>query len=75
MQQSSSQQQQSPLTNLQLELLKLYSFGVSADEILEVKRLLGQHFADRLSAQASAAYQANKWTETTLDEWLNEECQ
>ncbi len=62
---------QPSLSNLQLELLKLYSFDISASELLEVKRLLGQHFADRLSAQASAAYQENGWTTETLDSWLN----
>jgi hypothetical protein len=67
--------QPAPLSNLQLELLKLYSFGISAEEILEVKRLLGQHFADRLSAQASAAYREQGWTTATLDAWLNDEHQ
>jgi hypothetical protein len=62
---------QPSLSNLQLELLKLYSFDISPSELLEVKRLLGQHFADRLSAQASAAYQTNGWTTETLDTWLN----
>jgi hypothetical protein len=40
-----------------------------------VKRLLGQHFADRLSAQASAAYREQGWTTATLDAWLNDEHQ
>jgi hypothetical protein len=70
-----AQPQLAPLSNLQLELLKLYSFGISAEEMLEVKRLLGQHFADRLATQASAAYREQGWTTATLDAWLNDEHQ
>lgn len=53
----------SSLSNLQLELLKLYSFDISAEELLDVMRLLGQHFADRLSAQATRAFRERGWTD------------
>lgn len=63
--------QQSSLSNLQLELLKLYSFNLKTEELLEVKRMLGQHFAARLSAQASLQYEQQGWSQETLDSWLN----
>lgn len=36
-----------PLNNLQLELLKLYANNVSAEQLLEIKLLLGKYFAQR----------------------------
>lgn len=34
-----------PLNNLQLKLLKLYANNVSAEQLLEIKLLLGKYFA------------------------------
>ncbi len=68
----SASAQDSSLSNLQLELLKLYSFNLKTEELLEVKRILGQHFADRLTAAASSAYREQGWSQETLDSWLND---
>lgn len=38
-----------PLTNLQLELLKLYSLRLSESDLIEVKRMLARYFSDRLN--------------------------
>ena len=38
-----------PLTNLQLELLKLYSLDLSDDQLLEIKRLIANYFAEKAS--------------------------
>jgi hypothetical protein len=34
-------------SNLQLELLKIYSNGISDEQLIEIKFLLGKYFADR----------------------------
>lgn len=36
-------------SNLQLELLKLYANGVTDEQLLEIKWLLGKYFADKAS--------------------------
>lgn len=36
-------------SNLQLELLKLYANGISDEQLLEIKWLLGKYFADKAS--------------------------
>lgn len=36
-----------PLTNLQLELLKLYSTNLNQKDLLEIKRLLANYFAQK----------------------------
>ncbi len=34
-------------SNLQLELLKLYANGISDEQLVEIKWLLGKYFADK----------------------------
>ena len=52
-----------PFTNLQVELLKLYSMGVSDNDLVEIKKLLGQYFADKASDFADKI-----WDEKGLSE-------
>ena len=40
--------QQPALTDFQLELLKLFSFNISGDELLDIKRMLSNYFSNRL---------------------------
>ena len=62
-----------PLTNLQLELLKLYSFDLSEEQLLEVKRLLANYFADKATDEMDKLWEEKGWTDETMDEWLNGE--
>ncbi len=52
-----------PFTNLQLELLKLYARKVSEQDLVQIKRLLGQYFADKASDLADKI-----WDEKGLSE-------
>ena len=65
----------SPLTSLQLELLKVYSFNPSKKDLLEVKSLLGNYFAKKLIYNVSLQAKKKKVTDSDLDKWLNEENQ
>lgn len=38
-------------SNLQLELLKLYANGISNEQLLEVKWLLGKYFAEKATEE------------------------
>ncbi|OQX26028.1 MAG: hypothetical protein BWK80_12500 [Desulfobacteraceae bacterium IS3] len=42
--------QKTPLSNLQSELLKLYAFDLSHEELADLKKMLARQFADRLNA-------------------------
>ena len=61
-----------PLTNLQLELLKLYSHNLSDKELLDIQRLLAQYFADKASDEMDRLRDENSWNNNTMDEWLEE---
>jgi hypothetical protein len=56
---------------LQLELLKVYSFTPSEEELLQIKQLLATFFAQRLSNLVNQAIEQQGITEQDLDNWLN----
>lgn len=61
------------LSPLQLELLKIYSFAPTDEELIEVKKMLATFFADRLVKKVNAAVEEKGITEADLESWLNEE--
>ena len=63
------------LTNLQQELLKLFAQQVSETDLLNIRAILGQYFAKRLTHMADQAWEQQGWTEQTMHDWLNEEKQ
>jgi hypothetical protein len=67
--------QQPALTDFQLELLKLFSFNISGNELLDIKRMLSNYFSDRLSKRVDSIWKNNNLTESDMEIWLNEENQ
>lgn len=61
------------LSELQLELLKIYSFNPSKEEMVEIKRILANFFADKLTNNVDKAIKENNITDEDLEKWLNEE--
>lgn len=59
------------LTPLQLELLKVYSFNPSNEELLEVKDILANYFSKRMINQIELSVEKNNITEEDLNKWLN----
>ncbi len=60
------------LTNLQLELVKLFSYKVADSQLIEIKLLLGNYFAEKASEEMDKLWDENNWTEDTMKEWANE---
>jgi hypothetical protein len=52
-----------PLSNLQLELLKLYARNVSEQDLVQIKLILGQYFADKASDLADKVWEEKNLTE------------
>lgn len=61
------------LTSLQLELLKIYSFEPSEEELLEIKRMLGTYYAQKLTHKVNQVVQERSLTQQDVDRWLDEE--
>lgn len=58
-----------PLTNVQLELLKLFAMGVSEEEILEIRRMLARYFMQKAVEGATKVWEEKAYTAEQL---LNE---
>ena len=67
--------QQPALTSFQLELLKLFSFNVSGNELMDIKLMLSKYFSERLSKRVNTIWQDDKLTEEDMEKWLNDENQ
>lgn len=60
------------LTNLQQELLKIFSIELSDKELLELKHLLATHFASKASDEMDRLWETNQWNQETMETWLAE---
>lgn len=61
-----------PLSNIQLELLKLYSQDIEEKDLLAIKKLLAKYFAEKASDEMDKLWDKNSWSDETMDKWLNE---
>lgn len=61
-----------PLTNLQLELLKLYSLNLPEEDLLEIRRMIARYFADKASDEMDRLWEANNWSNQTMEDWLTD---
>lgn len=61
-----------PLTNLQIELLKLYSTNLNEDELKQVKNVLANYFAERGIKEADRIWERKGLSNQEMEIWLNE---
>ncbi|MCC6549840.1 MAG: hypothetical protein IT279_07195 [Ignavibacteriaceae bacterium] len=64
---------QQPLSNVQEEILKLYSLDLSPEELTELKTLLGKYYAMKASKEADRIWKKEQFSDDTMDQWLNAE--
>lgn len=60
------------MSNLQLELLRLYGNGVSEENLLEIKTILARYFADKATDTINKVWDEKNLTEQTMIDWTNE---
>jgi len=60
------------LSPLQLELLKVYSFQPQEEDLIAIKKLMAQYFADKLRSNIDQAIKDRNITEDDLDNWIDE---
>lgn len=53
---------QQPFSNLQLELLKLYSSDVSESDLKQIKLFLARYFAEKAMDEADRIWQEKNYT-------------
>ena len=60
-----------PLSNMQLELLKLFSRDIKEEDLIEIKRLIVRYLADRLAEKADEVWDEQSWSDEKMEELLN----
>ena len=60
------------LSELQLELLKIYSFHPTNEDLLHIKTMLAKYFANKLSSNVQKTIGDKNITDNDLENWLNE---
>ena len=63
----------STLTNLQLEIIKLYSTSLEQQELLELKQMLANFFARKAIQEADQIWSDKNLKNADMDDWLAEE--
>jgi hypothetical protein len=61
-----------PLSNLQLELLKLYATSIPEHQLQDIKKLLAAYFAEMVDREMESFWQENGLDDSTLDKWKKE---
>ncbi len=61
-----------PLTNLQKEILKLYSTGMAEKDLNELKALLAKYYAQKSIKEADKIWIEKNLSNKDMDMWLNE---
>jgi hypothetical protein len=64
--------QTNQLTNLQLELLKLFNYQLSDEQLLEVKKILSSYFAKNVAKNIDKFWEENNWNKQTIEDLKNE---
>lgn len=60
------------LTNLQLELLKLFSYELNETQLIEIKTILAKYFAKKASDEMDQLWEDKNWSDETMNQWLKE---
>ncbi|MCY7352682.1 MAG: hypothetical protein LH606_18830 [Cytophagaceae bacterium] len=63
---------QTPLTNLQLELLKVFARPVSEQDLLEIRQMLARFFAEKAMNLVDEVWEMNNWTAEDTERLLQE---
>lgn len=60
------------LSNLQLELLKVFSYQLDSQQLTDIKKLLTNYFAQQATQGMDKLWDENNWDNEKMTEWANE---
>lgn len=60
------------LSNLQIELLKLFQYNLPDKQLSEIKNMLAKYFAKSATAEMDRLWDENDWDNDTIKDWSKE---
>jgi len=64
--------QASNLSNLQLEILKLFNYDLSDKQLHDVKNILSAYFAKNVTTNIDKFWEENDWNDQTIEKLKDE---
>jgi predicted metal-binding transcription factor (methanogenesis marker protein 9) len=61
---------QKSLTNVQLEILKLYSTDMSEEELIDLKKLLAENYAQKSVEEADKIWKEKGLSDSDMKNWI-----
>lgn len=62
-----------PLSNIQVELLKIYSTGIPDEQLLELKDMIANYLFEKSVNRADKLWEEKGYNQETITHWLNED--
>lgn len=60
------------MTNLQLEILKIFNYELPDNQLIEIRDILSTYFAKKASDEMDRLWEENNWSDKTMDDWSHE---
>jgi len=60
-----------PLSNAQLELLKLFSRDLPEEDLIEIKQMIVNYLAEKLAQKTDEIWEEKGWTNKDMERFLN----
>lgn len=64
--------QTNPMSNMQLELLKLYATGITEQQLLDIRRILAAYFGNLIDREMIALWEEKNMDDTVIETWKQE---
>jgi len=61
------------LTNVQLELLKMFRYSLPEKQLAEIKNILAKYFATTATAEMDRLWDENNWDDEKMRQWADED--
>ena len=59
-----------PISNLQMELLKVYASGVPDEWLPEIKEMLARFLLEKARNEADSIWQSKGYSQNNIEQWL-----
>lgn len=70
---SASASSETPFTNLQLEILRVYAMNLPDEDLLAIRRMIARYLLDKVRQRVNIISQERGYNQETLENWLAEE--
>jgi len=60
------------LTNVQIELLKLFQYNLPEKQLAEIKNILAKYFSETATTEMDKLWKENNWNNDIMKEWASE---